>query len=541
MRPTRALLIAFFVMAICYAVLATGDASISVRIVDARTGQPTPVRVRLLDSNGNPPKITGALAVSDAAFGVPAAAIGVMYGQSDRAEGFLLQPDGAFYVDGSFDVKLPAGNYTLSLSKGYEYVQQTHKLSISAGKRTRTTYRMERWINMPERGWYSSDDHIHLRRSSRDDASIVRWISAEDIHVGHLLQMGDFWATYYSQYAWGEKGRYRERDNILSPGQEEPRTPEIGHTISLGAEDFVRFQPDYYSYDRVFDRVHELDGITGFAHQATTFHGYRGMALNVLRGKIDFLELMQFCAAEGPLVVDHYYRFLDLGYRLTALAGSDFPWCGRGPRYGLKEGGSQIGDSRFYTYVGNEFTFASWLKAVKAGHTFASSGPIVQLTVNGRLPGDTVNVRRGEVLKIKATAFGESKQIPLEELEIVGHGEVLRAARAAQPGQSAAQLAIDMETAADHGLWIAARVKAGPTQLAHTTPVYVSVDGGGFENRGKFRQRISECEQHLDELEKELVSPGERLDHQATRHKKSLLRQISETREILASLKSRSE
>jgi hypothetical protein len=49
------------------------------------------------------------------------------------------------------------------------------------------------------------------------------------------------------------------------------------------------------------------------------------MTLDVLAGKIDFLELAQFCVPEGPLAVDHYYHFLDLGYRLTALAGSDFP------------------------------------------------------------------------------------------------------------------------------------------------------------------------------------------------------------------------
>ena len=81
---------------------------------------------------------------------------------------------------------------------------------------------------------------------------------------------------------------------------------------------------DYYSFDRLFDRVHELGGVTGFAHQGMSFHGYRGMVLNTLRGKTDFLELAQFCVPEGPLPVQHYYHFLDMGYKLTALAGSDF-------------------------------------------------------------------------------------------------------------------------------------------------------------------------------------------------------------------------
>ena len=29
---------------------------------------------------------------------------------------------------------------------------------------------------------------------------------------------------------------------------------------------FVRYRDDYYSYGRVFDRVQELGGVSGFAH-----------------------------------------------------------------------------------------------------------------------------------------------------------------------------------------------------------------------------------------------------------------------------------
>ena len=48
-----------------------------------------------------------------------------MWGRQDRAEGYLLQPDGSFYVDGNFDVNLPPGKYTATISKGNEYLRQT--------------------------------------------------------------------------------------------------------------------------------------------------------------------------------------------------------------------------------------------------------------------------------------------------------------------------------------------------------------------------------------------------------------------------------
>lgn len=58
-------------------------------------------------------------------------------------------------------------------------------------------------------------------------------------------------------------------------------------------------------------------------------HDYRGLMLDGLRRRVDFLELLQFCASEDPLQLRHYYHLLELGYAVTAVAGSDFPWCGK--------------------------------------------------------------------------------------------------------------------------------------------------------------------------------------------------------------------
>ncbi len=295
----------------------------------------------------------------------------------------------------------------------------------------------------------------------------------------------------------------------------------------------MRFQNDYYSYGRLFDRVHELGGISGFAHQGMSFHGYRGMTMNVLAGKVDFLELAQFCVAGGPIHTEHYYRFLDMGFRLTALAGSDFPWCGRGPRGGPQRT-SQIGDARFYTYVGEEFSFDNWLSAVKAGRTFATTGPIVELTVNDKLPGDTLDVSKGATLSLSAKAYGDGSRVALENLEIVAHGEVLN--KVSSDGKSGQQLAIELQLPAERGVWIAARASAGPGYVAHTTPVYVTVDDGGFHNPKTLERNLQLSESDMRELEQELEDPGDRLDNEAWRHAEQLRRQIAETRGALEAL-----
>lgn len=531
--PPRVVALSVMLIALGVSAQVRRDVRLAVTIVDAATGQPTPVRVNLVGAEGRRPQVSGALAVSTSAIPVPRQVLAVMWGRQDRAEGYALQPDGAFYVDGAFDVEVPPGTYAVTVSKGFEYLKQLVPLDVTAMSGLTQEIRLERWTDMPARGWYSADDHIHLRRSPADNSAIARWMAAEDIHVGNLLEMGDFWATFFSQYAFGPQGRYEERGRWLSPGQEEPRTPEVGHTISLGASQFVRFRNDYYSYDRLFDRIRELGGVTGFAHQAVSFHGYRGLVLNAVRGKVDFLELAQFCVPEGPLAMDHYYLLLDLGFRLTALAGSDFPWCGRGPAYGFPAPQTaQIGNARFYAHVNGPLTFDTWFAALKAGRTFVSTGPMLLLTVNGQLPGATVNVARGARVRVTAEALGHPAQVPLTSLEIVGHGRVL--ARAA--GRHADRLTAELDLPVEHGLWIAARADAGTGQIAHTTPVYVTVDGGGFHNRDAMAARLSTAERYLRELEADLATPGTALDSQAARHRVALERQIAEARAALAGL-----
>ena len=496
---------------------------LAVEIRDAETGERTPVRIRFTHANG-------------AIAPLPEAAIGVQYGPNDRASGYEFLPDSSFYVDGEFASRLRPGEYRLSVMKGYEYLEQEHTIVLEPGEEIARSLPLERWIDMPERGWYSADDHIHLRRSPRENPLILKWVAAEDIHVGALLQMGDFWTTYFAQYAWGKDGVYQFEDYMLTSGQEEPRTHEIGHTISLAADDFIRYQGEYYHYDRVFDRVHELGGVSGYAHQGVLFYGYRGLTLDVLREKVDFIELLQFCATDGPLHLDHYYHFLDLGFELTALAGSDFPWCGRGPGWN-----SRIGDARFYTYLGDDFSFESWRQSLHAGHTFVISGPALEFSVNGKIPGDRLDVAVGSTLQISARAFGHPDQVPLAKLEIVAHGEVIATATAGESGQSTEQLKVDLQLPAERGLWIAARAEAGPTQAAHTTPVYVSVDASGFHNPETALAYLDLNERYLDELESEISRPNETLNQHAWRYREGLEERIAETRAVIARLREQFE
>ena len=497
-----------------------------ITILDAATKRPTPVRVRIT-RNGHPVAT------------LPTEAVAVMYGLWDHEDGYGFQPDSSFYVDGKFRVTLPPGKYQVTLSKGNEYLWQEYTLVITAGKTVQKTYSLARWVNMAAQGWYSTDGHIHLRRSPRENPLILNWLQAEDVHVGALLRMGDFWETYYPQYAYGQKGTYQQGNYLLTSGQEDPRTSELGHVFALGAADRVRRRDRYYFFDEVFDQIHQLGGITGYAHQAETFHGYRGLTLDGLRGKVDAFELLQFCVDDHPLHTEHYYHLLDLGVPLIATAGSDFPWCGQDHNNGPAERTSRIGNARFYAYLGNQpLSLSTWQTAVAGGHTFVSSGPTIDLRVNEAMPGDHLDVKKGTDISVVVNAYGHAGQVPLDTLELISHGRVIGRVTVRDPGQSIRHLSLRLTLPAlERGQWIAARCSAGPGQAAHTTPVYVTVDGGGFYNPETASHYLDLSEQYLTEIEQQFTPNLANVEQQAWRYQDGLKSRIAETRRIIQELR----
>jgi hypothetical protein len=265
------------------------------------------------------------------------------------------------------------------------------------------------------------------------------------------------------------------------------------------------------------------------------------MTMDILDNKVDFLEILQFCVEGGPLLVKHYYHFLDLGYKITATAGSDFPWCGIGPRFGVDgpDWNARIGNVRFYTYLGKEFSYDLWKQELKAGHTFVSSGPMITFTVNGQIPGDAVELKEPSTLSIKAQGYGHQGQVPLSRLEIIAHGKVIASATPGDAGQSADHLSIQMDLPVDQGIWIAARCYAGPNQAAHTTPIYVTINGNGFLNPETCDNYLELNEKYLDELEAELDTPHENLEYRAYWYRKGLKSRIATTRQVIEKLRNK--
>ena len=397
----------------------------------------------------------------------------------DRGKGFWVVPE-------PFNMELPPGRWEVTIRRGTEHAVVMDSFELKPGASIEKTYRPKRWINMPKRGWWSGDDHVHSRIMSDDDAdNLLHYLAAEDIYLANIVKMGDINRTFFQQRGHGKSYRVTDGLRVLSPGQECPRTHEqLGHTIAMNTKSFIRDTSKYYLYDTVFDEVHQQGGLSGYAHvNRDLFFVHRDMSMNIPRGKVDFGEILQF----GYLGVPLYYEFLNLGYKLTASAGSDLPW------------GGTVGEVRVYAYLGDQaFNADNWFTAFGRGRTFVTSGPMLELNVEGALPGDTLELNQDRAVKVSCSLTIDPA-LGAEVLELVAHGESVK--RVQGKGVGDHRITFETTVPVKGGTWIALRGKASDSSVAHTTPVYVTRKGLRFWDHLNAERLIEKRREQLKEIE----------------------------------------
>ncbi len=385
-----------------------------------------------------------------------------------------------YQVPGDFLIDLSPGRYKISIQHGNEYIPINTYFTVSEkDKDVHHSFLLKRWIDLPARGWYSGDVHVH---HALDKPHYIEYLlqmaRAEDVHVVNMLEMGDRQSTHFKSPFFRQHS-ICDGNHCLSFGQEEPRS-DYGHVIGLNIDTLARDTAHYNHYDRVFDKIHQSSlALSGYAHFAYKGEGVtKGMALYAPTEQIDFVELMQ----NTQINQEDYYDYLDLGFRIAATAGSDFPW------------GSTIGDCRTFVYTGNSFSTAEWFKALKKGKTFVSNGPALFLEVEKKIPGEEVILKDRGTVSLSVKALSHNDIAPLDRIEIYNSdGLVLK-----QNISATDSFYIIKNILVDKSQWITAAVFCKNGALAHTSPVYIIVDNQPVFNKQKAPSIIRKQNQLLD-------------------------------------------
>ena len=470
---------------------------VRLEITDAASGRPVPARVGLYDSTGRMP-----LPSDDAI---------LVHRYTDEVRRLWITPRTfwpsphrqVFYVSGSYEARVPAGTYEVVVSRGIEYRFHHGKVEIRPDETSTVPVALERYVDQPARGWYSGDAHIHIQRDTVRDDNTWAQVAAEDVHVANLLQMGNMAGTHFGQPDWGAAGRFERDGHALVSGQEDPRTVHRGHTIHHNLQRPLHLGPEsYFLYHRVFEESRLQGGVSGYAHQAELFNGRRGIALDVPFGIVDFVEILQ----QGRLPTDLWYGFLNLGYKLLPAAGSDFPYM------------DLPGVVRSYVKIDGPFSVDAWFDSFRAGRLYVTNGPLLEVTVDGRLPGDELHVEPGAAVEVVAEALLNPDLDRLDRLELVVHGEVV----GIEPANGRDRVRLRRTVTADRSLWLAVRAfgerqEPGNITVAHSAPLYVIVEGRPFYRDERVPELVRLQQTRLQELLTEAVDPNRDLEPWETR------------------------
>lgn len=388
-----------------------------------------------------------------------------------------------FYSSGRSEVRVPPGKVRVEVWKGIEYRPEIATAECVAGKTAELQIRLERKADMASHGWYSGDTHIHLdRKNDTDDARALDLAAAEDIRFAHILCMNDpkTYQPLMEQQIWHQlqgMGRSSERKRStyqIASGQEY-RCNTYGHICLLGGSrlveaDGLKTNPnDWPPFGVVAEELH---GVGGFAFHA---HGGYGKEIyaDLAQRATDGVELLQF-AEYRDFGLEGWYHVLNAGFRFPAVGGSDYPYC------------RVLGDCRTYVQLTGTADFDAWNRGAAAGRSFFTTGPLVELSVDGKLPGDMLARPKG-THRLRVQVRVQSPACNLAELQLIEAGQIRQT-------EIVTQVPIDdpliwvTELEVDSSTWIAVRAFAKSANgredaEAHTNPVYVNVNGAPVRRR----------------------------------------------------------
>lgn len=419
------------------------------KILDAATGQPVQARVQVLGPGGNH------LAPKDAMWKV------------GPGEPF-------FYSDSEFSLEVPRGMVQITVERGTEYTPWRRTLECDASGTFTLDVELERWGDLPAQGWHPGNTHIHYDEKEGDPDRRLRYDSrVENLRMTAVSVLKRWNFEYASnKYPPGMLNEFTDGHHYVQSGEEGRHNSGehfhigYGHIMLLNIRNLVEpvsrgllvdaFDPDYPPLSYACDDGKRQGGLVIWCHNG---EGMECPVASIL-GKVDAMNL--FDPWWRDTEYNLWYRLLNCGIRLPASTGSDWFVCSA---------------NRVYTKTQPDFEYEGWLQALREGKTFVTNGPALDITVDDRGIGETVQATQDGHVQVRVDW---ASHYTVHRVEVLANGKVAHT-ESFPDGSVTGSFECRVPVTADS--WIAARIGSSSRDSfaqaiwAHTSPVYVNTGG----------------------------------------------------------------
>ncbi len=432
------------------------------------------------------------------------------------APDFFFQPQ--IYRSDGESISLPPGDYTIVTTGGPEYRSQAKQVTVDANGPQELSFKLDRWVDPSEFGWYSGDSHVHAAGCSHYQnpaegvlpKDMMRQIEGEKLNIGAVLTWGpDYY--YQKQFFSGHDDPLSQSKSKMHYDLEVSGFPSshAGHLVLLGLKDQdypnTKKIEDWPTWDMpILKWARSQGAVVGFAHSGWGLEvaddhvpsfqmpAFDGIGANEYIVDVTQPDTVDFISAgDTPFVweLSIWYHTLNVGFRTRIAGETDFPCIDD----------ARVGEARSYVKSDGPLSYADWLVGLRSGRSYVSDGRahLIDYAIDGvevgthasevNLPSAATvraSVRVSALLDpvpnptiktlsydqkpywaIERTRIGNSQDVPLE---IVVNGKVVGQKKIPADGS---MRSVSIDVPITQSSWVAMRI----LPAVHTNPIFVIV------------------------------------------------------------------
>ncbi len=340
-----------------------------------------------------------------------------------------------FHTAGEFTMEVPVGTLSLVAVKGFEFWPESTEVVVRANEVATVELPLRRMTDMAARGWYNASTHVHMNyggnlHNTLENLMMMSEAEDQDMVMEQIANKDNRILDYQFFVPGGGAHPLSNPEQILVVGQEY-RPPFYGHVFFFGLKDhlispFVTgyegtgIESLYPSNTDMFRKAKDQGATVGYVHAFAgesdplegSLGGAKGYMVDAALGTTDVVEW----SSAGRAGFFPWYATLNNGLKVMAAGGED--------AISNLHHSKVLGAVRTYVYTGSRgHGLDVWLEGLRHGHSFVSSGPLVELRVNGRISGEEVELpAAGGTVDVQARVRSIT---PLETVTLVWNGEVV--------------------------------------------------------------------------------------------------------------------